>query len=186
MAIAAFVYAVGVLRYIHYLDRFERLEIAHFLGLGGGVTSCVAYLILHFIPKKHYRLLYFLTAVIIFSVIFVGHSMGVTGPTVDDCNSDVDTTARNLGRGAGTVVGSIPLNGASAAPTETSQAPQPNGPALGNLGQRLDDCGDQTIIFAGAVMLEFFFFLAMFDVQRLLLLRVKAKTYGERIVEMGI
>eukprot|EP00658_Telonema_sp_P-2_P053170 TRINITY_DN41613_c0_g1_i1.p1 TRINITY_DN41613_c0_g1~~TRINITY_DN41613_c0_g1_i1.p1 ORF type:complete len:115 (+),score=26.06 TRINITY_DN41613_c0_g1_i1:84-428(+) len=57
---------------------------------------------------------------------------------------------------------------------------------IGSLGQSLGNCVDSEIIFAGAFMLIIFHIISLFDTQRMLVSRIKSKTYGERFVEMGI
>lgn len=166
-ALACCVYFIGVMRLITARQRFERLEVPHFLGVGFAIISTISYLVLHFIPRKAYRLMYFLTAMLMLSIIFVSHSMGVTGPTVDDCNDDLGETAGHIGDALSNIANA----------TTTRR---------GSLGQSLGDCIDETIIFAASVCVIFFHIIAIFDVQRLLLVRVRAKTYGERFVEMGI
>jgi hypothetical protein len=164
-ALCTFIYLIGVIRLIGTRGA-TRLQVPHFIGLCFAVGSTVAYLVLHFIPRKAYRLMYALTALLVFSVVFVGHSMGVTAPTVDDCSGDILSTTR----------GAI---------TDIANKTQ-NGDPKGDLGQSLGDCTDETIIFSASLVLVLTQTVAIFDVQRLLLDRVRAKTYGERFVEMGI
>lgn len=47
-------------------------------------------------------------------------------------------------------------------------------------------CSGNGVLFAGAFLNVLFYMVAIFDVQAVLLSRVKSKTYGERFVEMGI
>lgn len=47
-------------------------------------------------------------------------------------------------------------------------------------------CTGNGVIFAGAFLNVILYIIALFDVQAVLLSRVKSKTYGERFVEMGI
>ena len=171
MAVGVFVYLIGVARYLAAHSGFERLEVPHFFGLAASLVSTVSYLILHCIPKKAYRLLYFVTVSLILSIVMSSHSMGVTGPTVDECDELPTNSLNFLGE---------QLQSASRNNTQTASL------RIGALGQSLGACEDQAIIFSGCTILLLFQMIAIFDVQRLLLQRVRSKTYGERFYEMGI
>jgi hypothetical protein len=102
--------------------------------------------------------------------------LGLSAPTVDDCD-ELGITNATFWKAQVNDLGNIGY--AIAAGTNVSTI-------IGRLGQPITNCVDNEIIFAGGFMLLIFHSVAIFDVQRMLLTRVKAKTYGERFVEMGI
>lgn len=170
--VSCFIYTVGVLRYIRSIGQFKRLEIPHFMALVLAVASTVIYCLLHCSPKKMYRLMYGLSVLLVLSIGMLSHSLGITAPVVDDCDEMSATQLLNSTR-AGLHFGNLTSVQTIAVNT-------------GSLGQSLGNCVDNQVIFAGAFMLATFQILALFDVQRMLLERVRTKTYGERFVEMGI
>jgi hypothetical protein len=166
LGVSNFVYLIGTLRLIFSLQRFKRLEVAHFLGLGFALSANVCYLVLHFIPKKKYSLMHVLTGLLLLSLFFTGLSMGVTGPTVDDCNDGIQEAEHNV--------------------EDSFRDLNLTTVRKGALGQSLGTCRDDTVIFAASILLNFFQIVALFDVQRLLLSRIRNKSVGERFVEMGL
>ena len=177
IAIAAcfstFIYAIGIFRYISAVQRFKRDEVAHFFGLGCAVLSSAMDLALHTMPHKAQpQSLTILTIIMIVASGMVGHSLGLAAPTVDDCD---ETNRQNFFNGTIQTVGQISH--------EVITSP---GVTTGSLGQSLGNCRDMQLIFAGCFMFLFFQSIALFDIQRIILKRVRSKTYGDRFVEMGI
>ena len=177
LAIITLIYMIGAGRLIDVTDSFFSLGFAHFLAILSAVAATIGYCILHVVPRKAYRLLYLITSLLALAIFLVSHSLGLTAPTVDDCDELgffnatqlINATAHSLGD-----VGYVILNGGNGTQ------------AIGQLGQAVDHCVDYGLTFASAFILIFFYVIALFDTQRLLLTRVRSKTYGERFVEMGI
>jgi hypothetical protein len=173
-AIANLVFTIGVFREIKKDSSFSNTGFANFLAFLFTSFSTGLYLFLHFLPKKAYRLMYLLTVLLVLSLFFSGHALGLSAPIVDDCD---ELGIANTTYWSGVDLGNIGYAIASGTNVST---------IIGRLGQPITNCVDNQIIFAGAFMLLVFHTVAIFDVQRMLLGRVKAKTYGERFVEMGI
>ena len=174
--IAGLVFAIGVFREINRNNSLGNIGFANFLAFLFSSTATALYLFLHFIPRKVYRLMYLLTALFMLGIFFASHSLGLSAPMVDDCNN-LGIADAAFWANATTNLGSIGYAIAAGSNVST---------LIGRLGQPITDCVDNQIIFAGAFMLIVFQIVAVFDVQRMLLVRVKSKTYGERFVEMGI
>eukprot|EP00331_Platyophrya_macrostoma_P000069 CAMPEP_0176405616 /NCGR_PEP_ID=MMETSP0127-20121128/431_1 /TAXON_ID=938130 /ORGANISM="Platyophrya macrostoma, Strain WH" /LENGTH=160 /DNA_ID=CAMNT_0017784683 /DNA_START=159 /DNA_END=641 /DNA_ORIENTATION=+ len=159
------------------MDSFSNTGFAHFLGFLSAIASAVAFTVLHFLPKRAYRMLYLISGILVVSIFLVSHSMGLTAPTVDDCDSlgllNITAILAEQANSLGTV-GYVILKGGNGTV------------AVGRLGQVLGGCTQSVITFVTALLIIILEVIALFDTQRMLLTRVRSKTYGERFVEMGI
>lgn len=176
--IMTLIYTIGAGHLVSTTDSFTSIGFAHFLGIISAIASAVLYTLLHFVPKRAYRLLYLITITIVLSLFLVSHSMGLTAPTVDDCDdlgafSNATAVLANQTSSIGEITWII-LHGGNAST------------AVGRLGQSLGDCTSFAVTFACALIVIILQLVALFDTQRMLLTRVRSKTYGERFVEMGI
>ncbi|EAN80763.1 hypothetical protein C3747_66g71 [Trypanosoma cruzi] len=176
LAIFTLLYVIGAGRVITLEHNFKHAGFAYFLGIFFSIITVICYISLHFVPRKAYRLLYFISVMLVLSMFFVAHSMGLAGPVVSDCNllglinySDIVAKWRNMG-----TVGVIFNN-----ETKTKEV-------IGKLGEPVQHCVEQELTFATALIMLILQVFALFDVQKVLLTRVRSKTYGERFVEMGI
>lgn len=177
LAIMTLIYMIGAGRLIDVTDSFFSSGFAHFLGILAALASTIGYGVLHVVPRKAYRLLYLITFLLALSIFLVSHSLGLTAPTVDDCDElGLFNATRLLNETAYTLgdVGYVILQGGNGTA------------AIGQLGQPVNHCVDYGLTFASAFILILLDVVALFDTQRLLLTRVRSKTYGERFVEMGI
>ncbi|KAK7194611.1 hypothetical protein NESM_000379600 [Novymonas esmeraldas] len=172
MAAVTLVYVVGAGMVITQASSFSKSGFAHFLGVIFAIASVIGYLILHFVPRKAYRLLYAVTFLLLATVFLVAHSMGLSAPVVADCNAanSFDFSGNYTGIGS---IGSM-LNDKNQSVT------------IGRLGEPVAQCNANAVLFAAAFLNMIIYTIAVFDVQTVLLARVKSKTYGERFVEMGI
>lgn len=175
--IASLVLLIGFFKFAVTQGTFYRTEVAHFFAAVISTASTVGFLALHMVPRKRYRVLYLLSGLLVLSIFLTSHSLGLVAPTVDDCDEEgllynvsalINTTKDTA---SGVVHGITSGNTTS---------------WVGSLGQSLGNCVDSEIIFAGAFMLIIFHIMSLFDTQRMLVTRIKSKTYGERFVEMGI
>ncbi|CUE72167.1 transmembrane protein, putative [Bodo saltans] len=176
--IITLIYTIGAGHLVRVTDSFTSIGFAHFLGIVSAIASAALYTLLHFVPKRAYRLLYLITFVNVLSLFLVSHSMGLTAPTVDDCDdlgafSNATAILANQTSSIGDITWVI-LHGGNATA------------AVGRLGQSLGDCTTFALTFATALLIIILQLVALFDTQRMLLTRVRSKTYGERFVEMGI
>ncbi|KAG5485010.1 hypothetical protein LSCM1_07090 [Leishmania martiniquensis] len=172
MAFMTLLYVIGAGVVTTQAKSFSKSGFAHFLGIFLSIASVIGYLILHFVPRKAYRLLYGVTFLMLTTVFLVAHSMGLAAPVVADCNAagSLHFTGNYTGIGS---IGSI-LNDDNQNVT------------IGRLGEPVAQCKSNALLFAAAFINMFIYVVALFDVQTVLLARVKSKTYGERFVEMGI
>lgn len=172
MALITVLYVVGAGIVITGAKSFGRSGFAHFLGIVFAIVTVIGYIILHFVPRKAYRLLYALTFILLTTMFLVAHSWGLSAPTVQDCNTagalHVNTTWGGMGS-IGSWLGDNDVN-----------------VTIGTLGQPLGQCSGNALLFAAAFLNMILYVIALFDIQTVLLARVKSKTYGERFVEMGI
>lgn len=171
------IYTIGAGHLVNVSDSFSSSGFAHFLAIVAAVASAVTYTLLHFVPKRAYRLLYLITSILVLSIFLVAHSLGLTAPTVDDCDEyGLLNVTRIIGDQANSVgdIGFVILKGGNATV------------AVGRLGQVLGDCTETVVTFTTALFIIVLDIIALFDTQRMLLTRVRSKTYGERFVEMGI
>lgn len=166
----SFIYVVGACIIISKDKSFGNSGFAHFLGVLAAILTAIGYIALHFVPRKAYRLLYGLTFMFLVSMFLLAHSLGLSAPTVTDCNADVSYL--NLSWEDWTNIGHVAQGNDST--------------IIGSMGQKVTQCGANGALFAGAFMTLILYIIALFDVQTVLLTRVKSKTYGERFVEMGI
>eukprot|EP00744_Colponema_vietnamica_P009217 GILI01013130.1.p1 GENE.GILI01013130.1~~GILI01013130.1.p1 ORF type:complete len:206 (-),score=11.64 GILI01013130.1:105-722(-) len=174
--IASLVYIIGAFKFITYDGTFSRTEVAHVLALLVTTAATAGYFLLHFVPKKRYRVLYSLSGLLVVSVFLSAHSLGLVAPTVDDCDD------------AGLLMGTTSLVNRTIIDAETAKESviQMNITEIrGQLGQSLGNCVDSEIIFAGCFMLSVFHIIAVFDTQRMLAARIRSKSYSERFAEMG-
>ncbi|ORC86906.1 uncharacterized protein TM35_000252020 [Trypanosoma theileri] len=176
MAFCTLLFVIGAGRVITLERNISRSGFAHLLAILTSIITVILYIALHFIPRKAYRLLYFISVMLVITMLFVSHSLGLAAPLVDDCNalglinySDIVDKWKDMGS-----VGVIFNNHTNK--TET----------IGKLGENVRYCTEEELTFASAVLLLILYVFALFDVQKVLLTRVKSKTYGERFVEMGI
>eukprot|EP00796_Vickermania_ingenoplastis_P009535 gene9535-6692_t len=178
MAILTLVYLIAAAHYINVQKNFGKLGFAYFLAILSALVTVVGYIVLHVVPRKAYRLLYALTGLFLLSGFLLGQAMGLSGPTVNDCRllgsldlKDAITSSMwEFGK-----VGWVVNNSTAAGAT-----------AIGSLGQPVTNCSDHVVIFVSSFLLLILYVIGLFDVQKVLLTRVKSKTYGERFVEMGI
>lgn len=172
MALITVLYVVGAGIVITGAKSFGRSGFAHFLGIIFAIVTVIGYIILHFVPRKAYRLLYALTFILLSTMFLVAHSWGLSAPVVQDCNKaggiHLNTTWAGPGS-IGTILGDDNVN-------ET----------IGTLGEPIAQCNGNALLFAAAFLNMILYVIALFDIQTVLLARVKSKTYGERFVEMGI
>lgn len=172
MAVITLLYVVGAGMVITGAKSFGKSGFAHFLGIIFAIATVIGYLILHFVPRKAYRLLYAVTFLILTTTFLVAHSMGLSAPVVSDCNAigGINISVNYTGIGS---IGQM-LNDKNENVT------------TGTLGEPVAQCNGNALLFAAAFINMFLYVIAVFDVQTVLLARVKSKTYGERFVEMGI
>ncbi|CCW63571.1 unnamed protein product [Phytomonas sp. EM1] len=164
LAIAVAIYVVGSSVVISKDKSFGNIGFSHFLGILLTATTTLTYITLHFLPRKAYRLLYAITLLLLFSILFCAHSLGLTAPTVTDCGKDEFMQ----------IIANL---------TETQRNVSIE---VGSLGQEINTCSGNDVLFAGSLIAVIMMVAAIFDVQMVLLHRVRSKTYGERFVEMGI
>ncbi|KPI84542.1 hypothetical protein ABL78_6404 [Leptomonas seymouri] len=172
MAIITILYVVGAGMVVTQAKSFGKSGFAHFLGIVFSIVTVIGYVILHFVPRKAYRLLYALTFILLTTMFLVSHSWGLSAPVVQDCNINgnlhINTNWSGIGS-IGNVLGEDNVN-----------------ITVGSLGQPVAQCNGNALLFAAAFLNMILYIIALFDVQTVLLARVKSKTYGERFVEMGI
>lgn len=172
MALLTVLYVVGAGMVITGAKSFGKSGFAHFLGIVFSIITVIGYIILHFVPRKAYRLLYALTFILLTTMFLVGHSWGLSAPVVQDCNAaggiHVNTNWSGIGS-IGKVLGDDNVN-----------------ITVGSLGEPVAQCNGNALLFASAFLNSILYVIALFDIQTVLLARVKSKTYGERFVEMGI
>ena len=186
MTIGEIVYLVGVFKLAATWGSLERVVVAHFIATLLALLSLVAYFYLFLKGQKQIHFMSFLTGLLV-SFMLVSHSIGLAAPNVLDCGGNFSYLAGSFTDVAGGVandLANISLNRTvinTPAPPSTSDSE-----ARGEYDQSLVGCYDQAIILGGAIVVGFFQLCAVFDVQRVLLRRVRAKTYGERFTEMGI
>ncbi|RNF03290.1 hypothetical protein TraAM80_05853 [Trypanosoma rangeli] len=176
LALCTLMYVIGTGRVITLEHNFAHAGFAHFLGILFSIFTAICYIFLHFVPRKAYRLLYFISVMLVITMFFVAHSLGLAGPVISDCNelgiinySEIVAKWKHMG-----TMGVIFDNA-----TNTKVV-------IGRLGEPVRNCVPQELTFASALMMLILQVIALFDVQKVLLTRVKSKTYGERFVEMGI
>ena len=181
--IASLVLIIGFFKFAVTQGTFYRTEVAHFFTAVISTASTIGFLALHLVPRKRYRVLYMLSGMLVLSIFFTAHSLGLVAPTVDDCDEkgllyNVTTLFNTTAGSAHDAVDAVTGRNQTTTSITTS--------LIGSLGQSLGNCVDSEIIFAGAFMLIIFHIISLFDTQRMLISRIKSKTYGERFVEMGI
>ncbi|KAH9598476.1 hypothetical protein LSM04_009727 [Trypanosoma melophagium] len=176
MAFCTLLFVIGAGRVITLERSISHSGFAHLLAIFTSIITVIFYIALHFVPRKAYRLLYFISVMLVLTMFFVAHSLGLAAPIVDDCNalglinySAIVEKWNDLGS-----VGVIFNN-------HTNKTE-----AIGKLGENVRYCVEEELTFASALLLLILYIFALFDVQKVLLTRVKSKTYGERFVEMGI
>lgn len=156
IAIATLIYVIGAGIVITKEKSFGNSGFAHFLAILSSLVVAIGYIALHFVPRKAYRLLYALTFLFLLSLFLISHSLGLAAYSVTECNANHEYDNTGLSNITG---GGINIQSA---------------------------CAGNGVLFAGAFLNILFYLVAIFDVQAVLLSRVKSKTYGERFVEMGI
>ncbi|KEG05312.1 hypothetical protein DQ04_23701000, partial [Trypanosoma grayi] len=159
MAIFTLLYVIGAGRVITLEHSFKHSGFAHFLGILFSIVTAICYVALHFVPRKAYRLLYLLSALLVITMFLVAHSLGLAAPVVSDCNamglinySDVVEKWNDMG-----TVGVIFNN-------ETNRTE-----AIGKLGERVGNCVEQELTFVSALLMMILQLFALFDVQNVLL-----------------
>ncbi|EPY36950.1 hypothetical protein STCU_00325 [Strigomonas culicis] len=163
-------YVIAAGRVVTLEKSMGHAGFAHFLAIVFSIVTAICYLILHFVPRKAYRLLYALTFLLIITMFLVSHSIGLVGPTVTDCGTFSHNFTKNWTMGS---IGEIIADDNTTA-------------KVGSLGQTVANCSLNELTFAAGFINIVMYIIAIFDVQNVLLSRVKSKTYGERFVEMGI
>lgn len=177
MAVITLLYVIGAGRVITLTHSMGKSGFAHFLGIIFAIITVIGYIALHFVPRKAYRLLYALTCLFILTMFLVAHSLGLSAPVVTDCNKLKMIDYRNLAN-----ISSLDDLGKIIAAKDDDNSTV----VIGTLGQRVYNCMENELLFAAAFINLILYVIALFDVQMVLLSRVKSKTYGERFVEMGI
>lgn len=172
MAFFTMLYVIGAGVVTTQAKSFSKSGFAHFLGIVFSIVSVIGYLILHFVPRKAYRLLYAITFLMLTTMFLVAHSMGLAAPVVADCNAAGSLNFTGNYTGIGSIGSILDDNNENV--------------TIGRLGEPVAQCKSNALLFAASFVNMFLYVIALFDVQTVLLARVKSKTYGERFVEMGI
>ncbi|GET86559.1 hypothetical protein, conserved [Leishmania tarentolae] len=172
MAFFTLLYVIGAGMTTTHAKSFSKSGFAHFLGVVFAIVSVIGYLILHFVPRKAYRLLYAITFLMLTTMFLVAHSMGLAAPVVADCNAAGSLNFMSNYTGIGSIGSILDDNNENV--------------TIGRLGEPVAQCKSNALLFAASFINMFLYMIALFDVQTVLLARVKSKTYGERFVEMGI
>ncbi|CCW71371.1 unnamed protein product [Phytomonas sp. Hart1] len=158
------IYVVGSSFVIFKDDNLGNVGFTHLIAILLSTGTTFIYLTLHFIPRKAYRLLYTITGLLLLSIFFCAHSLGLTVPTVSDCSNGNFQQMSVKSKG-----GSKDMN-----------------VVFGSIGQEIRTCSGNKMLLVGALITILMMIAAIFQVQMILLNRVRSKTYGERFVEMGI
>jgi len=182
--VGAVVYMTGVVKYVGARTALGALDAVNLVGCVSSTICAIFYAYLFFVARKPYRLMYFLSAALVFSLFFTGHSLGLTGPTVFECAGNWSGLANQFGAIQSEVISNV-VNG-SFYKNQTISGDSTISIRVGDYNAVAIGCLDTMIIFSGALIAAVFGLIAVFDVQRILLKRVRAKTYGERFSEMGI
>ncbi len=188
MFVGWIVYMIGVIRLAAEWGNLERIVVAHFLSMFLSFITLLGYFYLFLKGQKQLHFMSFLTNLLVLSLMLVSHSIGLTAPNVLDCGGNFSYLTNSFGEVAGGVangITNITLNRTLSGAVNAGGGVI-NGPPRGEYDQSLLGCYDQAIILGGAIVVGFFQLCAVFDVQRVLLRRIRAKTYGERFSEMGI
>lgn len=172
MAVFTLLFVIAAAIIISKNKSFGKAGFAHFLAIIFSICTVICYLILHFVPRKAYRLLYALTFLLLTTTFLVSHSFGLVAIDVNDCRISGSLSVNASWSGFGDVGSILGDNDANV--------------TIGSLGQPVSNCGTNALLFAAAFLNLILYIVALFDVQTVLLARVKSKTYGERFVEMGI
>lgn len=172
MSLLTLLYIIGAGRVVTIDRSFGHAGFAHFLAILSAIVTALGYVALHFVPRKAYRLLYALTFMFILSIFLVSHSIGLSAPVVTDCNRF--GMLKNLKS-----ISNITDFGHMTNVTDQNVI-------IGSLGERVHICIENALMFATGFINVVLYVVGIFDVQSVLLSRVKSKTYGERFVEMGI
>lgn len=168
---------------IHISKNFEKLGFSYFLTIIFSVVVAVGYVALHLVPRKAYRLLYALTGFFLAAAFLMGHSMGTSALTVNDCRIENHLNFSSLIASDVGQLGHIDrVNTTSHGHNQTHN----HTVVIGTYGEPVTHCPDNVGIFVCSFFLLILYFIGLFDVQNVLFSRVKSKTYGERFVEMGI
>lgn len=176
MFLGEIVYMVGVAKLVSTWGGVERIIGAHVVGMAVSLLALIGYLYLFFRGQKQQQFMSFLTILLIVSFTLIAHSVGIAAPSVIDCDNNF-TLIDSFGEVTGNVI-----NGFSNVTLNRTFIKYPVNSYEGSLL----GCHDQSIVLGGAIVVGFFQLVAIFDVQRVLLRRVRAKTYGDRFSEMGI
>jgi hypothetical protein len=172
MAIITVLYVVGAGMVITQAKSFGKSGFAHFLSIIFSIVTVIGYIILHFVPRKAYRLLYGLTFILLATMFLVAHSWGLAAPVVQDCNREGNIHFDKNWTGPGSIGTILGKDNSTI--------------KIGSLGEPIAQCNGNALLFAAAFLNTILYIIALFDIQTVLLARVKSKTYGERFVEMGI
>lgn len=177
MVIFTSIYLISMATLVSRKKNFSKDGFAYFLALIVTIAGVAGYFVLHVVPRKAYRLLYALTVLFLLAGFLIGHALGLAGPTVNDCQRLGEFNIENVTETVGKIGDVIWVK---------SNSTDSGAIGIGSLGQELSYCGNHLTIFVSSFFLLILFFIGILDVQRVLLIRVKSKTYGERFVEMGI
>lgn len=182
MTVGGIVYIIGVAKLTHSWGSMDRIVVAHFCAMISTFLANVCYIYLFLRGQKQVQFMSVLSTLLLISFMLVAHSIGVAAPNVVDCGSNFTVVSDTFGETAGNAV-----NGAVKTITnKTLNTTVLIWHGRGSYDQSLVGCHDQAIVLGGAIVVGFFQLVAIFDVQRVLLRRVRSKTYGEIFVEMGI
>lgn len=168
---------------MHLQKSFTTIGFAYFLTIIFSVVVTLGYVALHLVPRKAYRLLYALTGFFLVTSFLMAHSMGVSALTVNDCRLEdsfnfteiVTLDAEKLGKFER-------VNASNGEHNGTHNKTE----VIGTYGEPVSFCPENVGVFVCSFLLLILYVIGLFDVQSVLLSRVKSKTYGERFVEMGI
>lgn len=177
IAIFTLMFLISAASLINKQKSFSKSGFAYFLAILISIATAISYIVLHLVPRKAYRLMYALTGMLLLAFFFMGHSLGFAGPTVTDCHRRGELSVYHLTDSSHYYNDLHDLL--------TNNVSYEN-VTLGYLGQRVEYCSTHGVVFVAALLLMILYFIAIFDVQKVLLTRVRSKTYGERFVEMGI
>jgi hypothetical protein len=191
MFVGEIVYIVGVFKLAAAWGSLERTVIAHFLGMFLSLITLLGYFYLFLKGQKQIHFMTFLTMLLVVSFMLVSHSIGLASPNVVDCGGNFSYLAqgfKDVTNNVANGVTNITLNRTNVQnlPGAVGGVLINGGPPRGEYDQSLLGCYEQAIVLGGAIVVGFFQLAAVFDVQRVLLRRIRAKTYGERFTEMGI
>lgn len=168
---------------IHLQRNFKTIGFAYFLTIIFSVVVALGYIALHLVPRKAYRLLYALTGFFLVSSFLMAHSMGVSALTVNDCRLEGNFNLTEIATSEMEDLGHFERVNVT---DGKGKGGHNKTVIIGTYGEPVSFCADNVGVFVCSFLLLILYVIGLFDVQNVLLNRVKSKTYGERFVEMGI